>query len=135
MTRESCVADLARTVQALPNLRYVDLPEGFFSDSPSSATLKQELLARCPDIRKMRYTAGAEQSFAMLPQTRQWQSLEVLELSGLSVEPAVLIYALSAFPVLQELKLVDIPLLEDSIFQPTATTSPLYTALVQAFSP
>ncbi|KAL8824769.1 MAG: hypothetical protein Q9191_004833, partial [Dirinaria sp. TL-2023a] len=118
MTRESCVADLARTVQVLPNLRFIDLPEGFFSDSPSSATLKQELQVRCPDIRKMRYTAGAERSFIMLPQTRQWQNLEVLELSRLLVEPSMLTYALSSFPVLQELKLVNLPLLEDSIFQP-----------------
>ena len=118
MTRESCVSDLARTVHVLPNLRYIDLPEGFFSDSPSSATLKHELQIRCPDIRKMRYNAGAERSFAMLPQTRQWQNLEALELSHLSVEPSMLVYAFSSFPVLQELKLVDIPLLEDSIFQP-----------------
>ena len=128
MTRESCVADLARTVQVLPNLRYIDLPEGFFSDSQSSATLKQELQVRCPDIRKMRYTAGAERNFIMLPQTRLWQNLEVLELSCLSVEPSMLIDALSSFPVLQELKLVNIPLLEDSIFQPSpqhATFPPL----------
>ncbi|KAK2798418.1 hypothetical protein FQN49_008973, partial [Arthroderma sp. PD_2] len=53
MTREASKSELARTISVLPNLRYVDLPAGFFSDDASSQTLKHELLARCPDIRRM----------------------------------------------------------------------------------
>ena len=116
MTRESCKADLARTVSALPNLRYVDLPEGFYTDEPGSLTLKTEVQSRCPDIRKMRYAAGAERSFAKLSQTRQWQNLEILELSHLSIEPSILSHALASFPILHELKLDGLPLLDDSVF-------------------
>lgn len=116
MTRESCVSDLARTVSVLPNLRFIDLPEGIYRDSSSADVLKQELQSRCHDLRKMKYTTGAEGSFSMLPQTRQWQNLEVLELSHLSIEPSALIYALSSFPVLHQVKLLDLPLLDDTIF-------------------
>lgn len=124
MTRETCKADLARTVSVLPNLQYVDLPEGFYSDDPSSSTLKQELLHRCPDIRKMKYVAGSEESFTMLAHTRQWQSLEILELSGLRVEPDILLYVLASFPILHEVVLGDLPSLEDSIFMPSNTLPP-----------
>ncbi|SLM35011.1 f-box domain protein [Lasallia pustulata] len=120
MTRETCKADLARTVSVLPNLRFVDLPEGFYSDDNSANTLKNELQSRCPDIRKMKYFAGAEGSFTALAQHRPWQNMEDLELSGISVEPSTLLYVLGSFPVLHRLKLVDLPWLDDQIF----TTNP-----------
>lgn len=124
MTRETCKADLARTVSVLPNLRYVDLPEGFYSGDPSSNTLRQELQARCSDIRKMRYHAGSEQSFTGLAQTRQWQNMEILELSHLMIEPSTLLFVLGSFPALHQLKIVDAPWLDDSIFHATPTLPP-----------
>ncbi|RQM08592.1 hypothetical protein DH86_00000317, partial [Scytalidium sp. 3C] len=41
MTRETCKPDLARVAAVASNLRYLDLPEGFYSDDPSCNTLKQ----------------------------------------------------------------------------------------------
>jgi len=137
MTRESCVPDLARTVSVLPNLRFVDLPEGLYRDSSSADVLKQELQSRCHDLRKMKYTSGAEVSFSMLPQTRQWQNLEVLELSHLAIEPSTLIYALSSFPVLHQVKLLDLPLLDDTVFSsnPQRLSFPPLTTLSLQDSP
>ncbi len=131
MTRESAKSDLARSVSVLPNLRYVDLPEGFYSDDPSSNTLKQELQARCPDIRSMKYQAGAERSFATLAQSRYWQSLETLELSRLHIEPTILIQVLSLFTFLHHVKLSNLPLLDDSIFKhlPSAPRFPPVASL------
>ncbi|MCJ1416341.1 hypothetical protein MMC32_002676 [Xylographa parallela] len=117
MTRQTCKADLARTVSVLPNLRYVDLPEGFFSDDPSSSTLRQELQHRCSDIRSMKYHAGAESSVTLLAHSRLWQNLEILELIGLEIEPDTLLYVLASLPTLQEVKLGEIPSLDDTIFE------------------
>ncbi len=121
MTRESCKADLARTVSVLPNLQYVDLPEGFFSDDGSSHILKQELQASCPDIRKMTYNTGSEESLALLGQRRHWQGLEIVELSRLNVEPSTLLRVLASLPTLHELKITELPWLDDAIFQRTST--------------
>ncbi|MCJ1392921.1 hypothetical protein MMC18_005793 [Xylographa bjoerkii] len=128
MTRETCKADLARTVSVLPNLRYVDLPEGFFSDDPSCSTLRQELQHRCPEIRSMKYHAGAEGSFTMLAHSRLWQNLEILELIGLEIEPDTLLYVLASLPTLQEVKLGGIPSLDDTIFG-TNNSLPPFPAL------
>ena len=116
MTRETCKTDLARTVSVLPNLRYLDLPEGFYSDDPSSNPLRQELQTRCPDIRKMRYLAGSEGSFSMLAHMRQWQNLEILELANLTVDPSTLLFVLASFPALHEVKLASIGSLDDGVF-------------------
>ncbi|KAI9760716.1 MAG: hypothetical protein M1835_000112, partial [Candelina submexicana] len=124
MTRESCKTELARTVSVLPNLQYVDLPEGFFSDDGSSHILKQELQARCPDIRKMTYNSGSEESFALLAQRRHWQGLQIVELSRLNVEPSTLLRVLASLPTLHELKVTDLPWLDDTIFQHTSTLPP-----------
>lgn len=132
MTRESSKSDLARTVSVLPNLRYVDLPDGFYSDDPSSNTLKLELQARCLDIRSMKYQAGAERSFAKLAQSRYWRGLETLELSRLHVEPAVLVQVLSSFYTLRHVKLSNLPLLDDNIFKIIPST-PLFPPLASLF--
>ncbi|KAI9723017.1 MAG: hypothetical protein M1812_001466 [Candelaria pacifica] len=124
MTRESCKTELARTVSVLPNLQYVDLPDGFFSDDGSSHILKQELQARCPDIRKMTYNTGSEESFALLAQRRHWQGLEIVELSRLNVEPSTLLRVLASLPTLHELKITELPWLDDAVFQPTSTLPP-----------
>ena len=124
MTREAYKADLARTVSVLPNLRYVDLPDGFFSDDSNCMTLKQELQHQCPDIRKMRYSARAEESFIMLAHTRQWQNLEVLELKGLAIQPDSLLYVLASFPALHEVTLSAISSLDDSVLTPSSLLPP-----------
>lgn len=118
MARETCKADLARAVSVLPNLRYVDLPEGFYSGDPTCHTLRQELQARCPEIRKMKYETGSEQAFELL-QRRYWQHLEILEISRLHLEASTLRRVLATLPTLHELTLVDIPWLDDTVFQPS----------------
>lgn len=124
MIRETCKADLARTVAFLPNLQYVDLPEGVYSDDPASSLLKNELLRKCSDIRKMKYSSGSAESFKLLAHTRQWQNLEILEVKGLRIEPDTLLYVLASLPALHELKLGEIPTLEDTIFAPNSQLPP-----------
>lgn len=114
MMRESCMAELARSVSVLPNLRYVDLPDTFYTAGSASNTLRSELQARCPDLRKMIYRNGAEDSFALLGPGGQWQNLEVLELDGLAVEPATLGYILSSLPRLKEIVLVNMDTLDNA---------------------
>ncbi|KAH0560060.1 hypothetical protein GP486_003425 [Trichoglossum hirsutum] len=120
MTRETYKADLAKTVSALPNLRYVDLPEGFFADDPSCHMLRQELQARCPDIRRMKYASGSEQSLMNLAQTRCWQGLEAVELSQLNIEIAELLRSLSSLPVVRDVKINELRWLDDTILQATS---------------
>ncbi|TKA79935.1 hypothetical protein B0A49_02493 [Cryomyces minteri] len=127
MTRETCKADLARTVSVLPNLRYVDLPEGFYTGDASSHTLRQELHARCPDIRRMKYNSGSESALELLTH-RHWQSLETLELSEIAVEPSTLRSVLGSLPTLQALKIADLAWLDDQIFA-SAPSLPEFPAL------
>ncbi|KAL8835688.1 MAG: hypothetical protein Q9170_003227 [Blastenia crenularia] len=134
MTRETCIADLARTVSVLPNLKYVDLPDGISSDDRSCTTLKQELEARCSDLRKIRYLHGAERSLALLSQSRSWQNLEILELTRIEIEPSTLVSVLASFPALHELKLEDLSQIDDSIFRRTLSTPafpPITTFILQ----
>ncbi len=126
MTREGSKAELARTVAVLPNLRYVDVPEGFYTDDASSTALKQELQVSCPEIRRMKYNSGSERSLMHVPQQRIWHNLEILELCGLRLEIEDLLHVLGSFSALQDLKLVDLPWLDDSIFRPTSQTLPLF---------
>ncbi|THV89334.1 hypothetical protein D6D26_09790 [Aureobasidium pullulans] len=115
MTRETAKADLARTVSVLPNLKYVDLPDGAFTGDPNCMPLVHELQARCPDIRKMSYRQGSEGSFEQLAR-RSWQSLEIIEISGIHVEPSTLRIVLGSLPALRELTMTDLPWLDDTIF-------------------
>lgn len=118
MTREVCKADLARTVSVLPNLRYVDLPDGFYNDNPSSNTLKQELQARCGDIRQMKYAGGAEESFQMLTRTGHWPNLEVLHLvSHLAVDPGTIAEVIASLKILRHIKFTSLHSLDDSMFE------------------
>lgn len=124
MTRETCKADLARTVSVLPNLRYVDLPDGFYNDDPSSNTLRQELQARCGDVRQMKYARGAEGSFQSLAQARQWPNLEALELLHLATDPATILDVFTSLKSLRHVKLANLQSLDDSVFgsMPTSTS-------------
>ncbi|KAK8245770.1 F-box domain-containing protein [Phyllosticta capitalensis] len=123
MTRETSKADLARTISVLPNLRYVDLPDGFFAGDASSLALRQELQARCPQIRKMKYDAGSEQLFELLFQGA-WSRLEVLEISRLRIEAITLRKIISCLPELKELDISDTPWLGDAIFEQSSLVAP-----------
>ena len=116
MTREGCRTDLARLVSVLPSLCYIDLPDGFYSDDGSTTALRQELQSRCPDLRYMKFTDGAEGAFSMLAQSKQWRNLELLELVCLDVDIVTLLMVLSSFQALQKVRLKDIHALDDSVF-------------------
>ena len=116
MTREVSKIDLARIVSVLPNLRYVDLPDGLYKDDPSSNTLKCELQARCGNIRQMKYASGAEGSFQMLAQARQWPKLEALELSHLAVDSATVVDVSTSLMNLRHIKFTSLQLLDDDMF-------------------
>ena len=117
MTRETCKPDLARTVAVLRNLRYVDLPEGMFTDDPSCSTLKQEVQARCPDIRKMAYMGGAERDLELLSSGMLWRNLEVLELGRLKMDSTILRKVLGSLPQLRALKVTDMNTFNDELFR------------------
>ncbi|PWY86834.1 F-box domain protein [Aspergillus heteromorphus CBS 117.55] len=125
MTREASKAEIARTISVTPNLRYVDLPAGIYSDDASCLALKQELIGRCPDLRRMSYRYGAEASFAQLPDTHLWGNLEVLEVSRLQIEPRVLRLGLASFSSLRDLTLDDLPWLDDSAFLYSESLPPI----------
>ncbi|OJD09842.1 hypothetical protein ACJ73_10063 [Blastomyces percursus] len=147
MTREAGKLLLAQTVLMLPNLQYVDLPVGFYCDDESTLILKQTLIARCPDIRRMKYNRGSEKSFAAIqpqdemdngdpflqsrqlrqpprPQIKVWPNLEVLELSGLSVSIDVLRNVLVQFPRLTDLKLEELNEIEPVVFKNSPSLTP-----------
>ncbi|KAF2140251.1 uncharacterized protein K452DRAFT_352034 [Aplosporella prunicola CBS 121167] len=123
MTRETYKADLARTISVLPNLHYVDLPDGFYTGDQSCHTLRQELQASCRGLRKMKYDTGSEQLFELLLQGF-WQQLEVLELSRLRVEPMTLRQVIAILPNLKELTVSEMPWLGDAVFEDSPAVAP-----------
>ncbi|KAH8652322.1 hypothetical protein BX600DRAFT_441210 [Xylariales sp. PMI_506] len=117
MLRESNTADLARTIAVLPNLRYLDLPEGVFVDEPQYATLRLEVQARCPDLRKMTYLSGSERSLEQLSTGIIWPNLEVLELGKINMDPQILRQVLATLQRLRALKVTNMTVFDDEIFQ------------------
>jgi hypothetical protein len=115
MLRESSHVELAQTIAVLPNLHYVDLPEGMFADEPSLATLRLEVQARCPNIRKMTYNAGSEHSLAQLASGRIWTRLEVLELNSINIDPMTMRHVLSCLTNLRALKVSDSQSFSDEV--------------------
>ncbi|CAK7271173.1 hypothetical protein SEPCBS57363_004482 [Sporothrix epigloea] len=107
MLRESRHAHIAHTVSLLPNLRYVDLPEGLFKDEAAYLALRLEVQARCPDLRKMTYMSGAERSLEAIAMGRVWQKLEVLELIKINTDLVMLRHLLSSLPYLRALKVTE----------------------------
>ncbi|TQV92140.1 hypothetical protein V2A60_004439 [Cordyceps javanica] len=119
MVREYCHVELAQTIAVLPDLHYVDLPEGMFADDPAYATLRLEVQARCPKLRKMSYVAGAESSFAMLATGQVWPRLQVLELTGLNVDPTTMRNVLGCLVNLRALKVSKTDSLSDEVLLST----------------
>jgi hypothetical protein len=115
MLRESAYVELAQTLAVLPNLHYVDLPEGMFSDEPSLATLRLEVQARCPNLRKMTYLKGSERSFAQLAGGQIWTRLEVLDLNGLVLDPMTMRHVLGSLANLRALKVAETESLSDEV--------------------
>jgi hypothetical protein len=127
MLRESSKADLARTISVCPNLEYVDLPDGFYTGDSTCHTLRQELQARCPHIRKMKYHEGSEQMLESLMQG-YWQELRVVEISRVRVEPSVLRRVFGALPYLSEVTFAHLQWLDDTVFH-SAPGIPEFPAL------
>ncbi|KAI1102417.1 hypothetical protein F4804DRAFT_267050 [Jackrogersella minutella] len=117
MLRESSTSLLARTIAVLPNLRYVDLPEGLFGDDPAYHTLKLEVQARCPNLKKMTYTGGSERSLEALTRGNIWPNLEVLELARINMDPATLRHVLAMLQYLRALKVSNCRILDDDVFK------------------
>ncbi|RWA07255.1 hypothetical protein EKO27_g7857 [Xylaria grammica] len=117
MLRESSAPLLARTIAVLPHLKYVDLPEGLFMDDPVHHTLKLEVQARCPGLRKMTYLAGSERSLETLTRGNVWPNLEVLELGRINMDPAILRHVLATMRRLRALKASDCRMLDDEFFR------------------
>lgn len=115
MLRESSHVELAQTIAVLPSLQYVDLPEGMFADEPSYATLRLEVQARCPNIRKMTYVQGSERSFADLASGRVWPRLEVLELNGLQLDAMTMRSVLASLANLRALKVTETHSFSDEV--------------------
>lgn len=115
MLRESCQADLARTIAVLPNLKYVDLPEGLFTDDPSFLTLRLEVQARCHGIRKMTYMGGAERSLQMLAGGAIWTRLEVLDLIKVNLDPTLMRQVLASLGNLRALKVSETQSFTDEV--------------------
>jgi len=113
MLRESCQVDLAKTIAVTPNLRYVDLPEGLFTDDPSFLTLRLEVQARCLHLRKMTYMNGSEHSLQALASGTVWTHLEVLELIKINMDPALIRQVLGCLGNLRALKISQTPYISD----------------------
>jgi hypothetical protein len=107
----------------LPDLRYVDLPDGVFADEPSCMALKQELEIRCSELRKTKFLRGSERAFTSMAERRLWRNLEALEVEGVDVEADALLYTLGSFPSLREVKLANMLILNDELLIPNPSFS------------
>lgn len=129
MLRESAQPDLARTIAVLPNLRYVDLPEGLYHDDSSYITLRMEVEARCQNLRKMTYMHGSERSLERVANGQIFRNLEVLELRNIATDPTIILHALSALGGLRALKIVDSNVVTDEMLVHTNEMLPAFPAL------
>lgn len=129
MLRESSQPDLARTIAVLPNLRYVDLPEGLYHDDSSYITLRMEVEARCQNLRKMTYMHGSERSLERVANGQIFRNLEVLELRNIATDPTIILHALSVLGGLRALKIVDSNVATDDMLAHTNEMLPAFPAL------
>ncbi|ROV92675.1 hypothetical protein VSDG_06539 [Cytospora chrysosperma] len=129
MLRESCQADIARTIAVLPNLRYVDLPEGLFHDDSSYVTLRMEVEARCLNLRKMTYMHGSERSLERVASGHVFRNLEVLELKNIHMDGAAILHALGALGGLRGLKIVESSVVTDEMITHNNEMLPAFPAV------
>lgn len=129
MLRESCQADLARTIAVLPNLRYVDLPEALFHDENSYITLRMEVEARCQNLRKMTYKHGSERSLERVASGQVFRNLEVLELNNIQMDATVILHALAVLGGLRALKITDSKIITDDMIAHDNEMLPAFPAL------
>lgn len=129
MLRESCQADIARTIAVLPNLRYVDLPEGLFHDDPHYITLRMEVEARCLNLRKMTYMHGSERSLERVASGHVFRNLEVLELKNIQMEGTAILHALGALGGLRGLKITESRVVTDEMIAHDNEMLPAFPAL------
>ena len=114
--RESQNSDLTRAVGACPNIRYVDLPTGFFAGEPRFDMLRQEVWINCPDLRTMKYTEGSERHFKALGDEDRWRNLEIITLENLRIDVASFRYIIASLPKLHTVILDSLPDISDDIF-------------------
>ncbi|KAL1866331.1 hypothetical protein Daus18300_006793 [Diaporthe australafricana] len=129
MLRESCQADIARTIAVLPNLQYVDLPEGLFQDDNHYITLRMEVEARCLNLRKMTYMHGSERSLERLASGKVFRNLEVLELSNIQMDGTIILHALGALGGLRALKITGSNVVTDEMIGHDNEMLPPFPAL------
>lgn len=129
MLRESCQADLARTIAVLPNLRYVDLPEALFHDENSYITLRMEVEARCLNLRKMTYMHGSERSLERVASGQVFRNLEVLELNDIQMDPTIILHALAMLGSLRAVKIVKSSIITDDMLAHDNEMLPAFPAL------
>ncbi|KAI3398650.1 hypothetical protein diail_8835 [Diaporthe ilicicola] len=129
MLRESCQADIARTIAVLPNLRYVDLPEGLFQDDNSYITLRMEVEARCLNLGKMTYMHGAERSLERIANGQVFRNLEVLELNNIQMDGTIILHALGALGGLRALKITGSSVVTDEMIAHDNEMLPAFPAL------
>lgn len=130
MLRQHNIKELAQAVGAMPNLLHVDLPTGFFSGEPRTEILRAELEARCPNLKKMSYHKGAEQSLQRLAMGSVWRNLEVLELEQLVIDPIVIRQALAGLSCMKAFKILGIKNADNTLFL-AGPRLPPFPALVE----
>lgn len=129
MLRESCQADIARTIAVLPNLLYVDLPEGLYQDDSHFITLRMEVEARCLNLRKMTYMHGSERSLERVASGQVFRNLEVLELKNIQMDGTVILHALGALGGLRALKITGSNAVTDEMIAHANEMLPAFPAL------
>lgn len=129
MLRESCQADIARTIAVLPNLLYVDLPEGLYQDDSHYITLRMEVEARCLNLRKMTYMHGSERSLERVASGQVFRNLEVLELNNVQMDGTIILHALGALGGLRALKITGSNVVNDEMIAHDNEMLPPFPAL------
>lgn len=120
MVRKQQRADLARIVSVCHNLRYVDLPDEFYSGAEGGDMLRNELMKNCVELRKIKFTHGSEFFFQMLYTSNPWLHLEVLVLESIQMDVMTFRRILSKLQMLNSLTLKGIPDLRNDIFSVAA---------------
>ncbi|KAF3920112.1 hypothetical protein AA313_de0201937 [Arthrobotrys entomopaga] len=119
MTRESCKSVLTSLVNVpLTNLRWMDLPDGFYKDDVSCQALKAIMYQKCPDLRRMRWTEGSETGFLGLTIDKPWVNLEFIELWKLNVEEDHIANVLASLPKVDSVGIQELPWVTGRLLSP-----------------